>query len=195
MKSIAYLGNRLLALLFAASMVSPAMARQPNYAAMYVFGDSLSDTGNVFAATTAQQLVPVVPPSITPYTTHWKGRFSHGPVAVEYLWKLASRNNSTDLTPFVATGGLDKKSSVNFAFGGSGSGVQNPTPNGFPVPGLVGQTDLYTKALEGKKSKPNALYVVWSGANDYLLNLTYDPYVVVGNIAKSIRTLHDTGRA
>lgn len=193
MKHIARRSSCLLALLFAAAMASSAMAGQPNYAAMVVFGDSLSDTGNVFAATTAQQLVPAVPPSVTPYATYWKGRFSNGPVAVEYLWKLASRKNSAELSPFAATGSLDKKSSVNFAFGGSGSGVQNPTPNGFLVPGLLGQIDLYMKALEGKKAKPNALYVVWSGSNDYLQNLTHDPYVVVGNIVKSIRSLHDLG--
>ena len=193
MKSMTHLCSRILALFFAASMGSTAFAGQPNYAAMYVFGDSLSDTGNVFAATTAQQLVPAVPPSITPNATYWKGRFSNGPVAVEYLWKLAARKNSAELTPFVVAGDLEKKSSVNFAFGGSGSGVQNSTPTGFPVPGLVGQIDLYSKALQGKKSRPNALYVVWSGANDYLLNLTYDPYVVVGNIAKSIRALYETG--
>lgn len=193
MKSIAYLGGRISILLFAATMASTAMAGQPNYAAMYVFGDSLSDTGNVFAATTAQQLVPAIPPSVTPYATYWKGRFSNGPVAVEYLWKLASRKNSAELQPFVTAGTVDKKSSVNFAFGGSASGVQNPTPTGFSVPGLIGQVDLYTKALEKKKSKPNALYVVWSGSNDYVQNITYDPYVVVGNIEKSIRALYDTG--
>ncbi len=193
MKIIAHLGSRILTVLFAVSMVSTAVAGQPNYAAMYVFGDSLSDTGNVFAATTAQQLVPAIPPSITPYATYWKGRFSNGPVAVEYLWKLVSRKNSAGLQPFVVAGGVDEKSSVNFAFGGSASGIQNPTPTGFSVPGLVGQVGLYTKALEKKKSSPNALYVVWSGSNDYVQNITYDPYVVVGNIEKSIRALYDTG--
>lgn len=193
MNIIAYLHRRVLAVLFGAVMVSTAMAGQPNYAAMYVFGDSLSDTGNDFAATTAQQMVPAIPPSVTPYATYWQGRFSNGPVAVEYLWQLVSRKNKTELAPFVLTGGLDKKSSVNFAFGGAGSGLQNPTPNGFLVPGLVGQIGLYTTALGGKKSKPNALFVVWSGSNDYLQNITHDPYVVVDNVTKSIRALYDTG--
>ena len=62
MNSISYLCGRLLAVFFAASAVSTAIAGQPNYAAMYVFGDSLSDTGNDFAATTAQQMVPAAPP-------------------------------------------------------------------------------------------------------------------------------------
>ncbi len=193
MKTIAYLYRRILAVLLGAFMVSTAMAGQPNYAAMYVFGDSLSDTGNDLAATTAQQMVPAIPPSVTPYATYWQGRFSNGPVAVEYLWKLLSGKNNAELAPFALTGELNKKSSVNFAFGGSASGLQNPTPSGFLVPGLVGQVGLYTTALGSKKSKPNALFVVWSGSNDYLQNITHDPYVVVGHVTRSIRALYDSG--
>jgi len=193
MNGIAYRFSRMLALLFAVLTASTAMAGKQNYAAMYVFGDSLSDTGNAFAATTAQQMVPAVPPSITPYATYWQGRFSNGPVAVEYLWKLASRKNGAELTPFVGVGSLDKKAGVNFAFGGAGSGLQNLTPTGFLVPGLVGQVGLYTTALGGRKSRPDALYIVWSGSNDYLQNITHDPYVVVNNVAKSIRALYDLG--
>ncbi len=193
MNSITYLCGRILVIFFAVTLTGTAMAGQPHYPAMYVFGDSLSDTGNDFAATTAQQMVPAIPPSVTPYATYWQGRFSNGPVAVEYLWKLASRKNSAELKPFTVTGSLDKKSSVNFAFGGSGSGAQNLTPNGFMVPGLVGQVGLYTTALGRNKSQSNALYVIWSGSNDYLQNLTHDPYVVVSNIANSIRAMYNTG--
>ena len=193
MKSVMRLLGRTTATLLVPFMASAAMAAPPNYAAMYVSGDSLSDTGNDYAATTAQKMVPAIPPSAKPYATYWQGRFTNGPVAVEYLWQLVSRKNSADLTPFVVAGGLDKKASVNFAFGGAGSGAQNVTPMGFPVPGLVGQVGLYANALGGKKSRPNALYVVWSGSNDYLQNITHDPYVVVGQIAQSIRALYDTG--
>ena len=193
MNKVAFLWGRVLGLLFAALMASSAIAVQPNYAAMYVFGDSLSDIGNDFAATTAQRMVPAIPPSVTPHATYWQGRFSNGPVAVEYLWRLMARNNKAEMTPFVVEPSPEKKASVNFAFGGAGSGMQNPTPTGFLVPGLVGQVALYTTALAGKKSKSNALYVVWSGSNDYLQNITYNPNVVVGNIATSIRSLYETG--
>src|ERR1035441_9762115 len=43
------------------------------YTAVIAYGDSLSDNGNLFAATGQ-------PPA--PY---WNGRFSNGPVTVEYL--------------------------------------------------------------------------------------------------------------
>lgn len=194
MKTIAYLYRQVLATLFGAVMLSTAIAGPPQYDTMYVFGDSLSDTGNDFAASSAQHMVPAIPPSVTPHATYWQGRFSNGPVAVEYLWKLVNGKNSAELTPSLLVADLDKKTGVSFAFGGSGSGLQNQLPNmSLMVPGLVGQVGLYTTALRGKKSKPNALYVVWSGSNDYLQNITLEPYEVVGNVTKSIRALYDTG--
>ncbi|MDB5892958.1 MAG: hypothetical protein JWQ88_489 [Rhodoferax sp.] len=165
----------------------------PNYQAMYVFGDSLSDTGNDFISTTAQQLVPAIPPSVSPYATYWNGRFSNGPVAVEYLWRLLGRKNAAEVAPFLADQTMESKAGVSFAFGGSASGISNPTPSGFVVPGLLGQVDLYTKALKGKKARPNALYTVWTGSNDYLQGITGDPYTVVGNVAQAIRVLYASG--
>ena len=193
MKSISHWARHIAAVVFAASLASAAVAGSPHYKTMHVFGDSLSDTGNDLAATTAQHMVPAIPPSASPYATYWQGRFSNGPVAVEYLWKLVSGKPNAELVPFVVAGGVDKKSSVNFAFGGAGSGTQNPTPNGFMVPGLVGQVGLYKAALGKKKSDSKALYVVWAGSNDYLQNLGLDPYAVVGNVAGAIRALHDSG--
>ena len=193
MNKVAFLWGRVLGLLFAVLMASAANAAQINYSAIYVFGDSLSDTGNDFAATTALHMVPAIPPSVTPHATYWQGRFSNGPVAVEYLWRILSRNNNAQLVPFVRNPSVDERTSVNFAFGGAGSGIQNATPTGFLVPGLVGQVGLYTTALAGRKSRRDALFVVWSGSNDYLQNITHDPNVVVGNIATSIRSLYATG--
>lgn len=164
----------------------------PSYPAMYVFGDSLSDTGNDLIAS-APITIPAIPPSVTPYATYWKGRFSNGPVAVEYLWKLIGRKNNAEVTPFLADQNLDNKSGVSFAFGGSSSGISTQTPLGFTVPGLLGQVNLYGQALAGKKARPNALYVVWSGSNDYLQNITYSPDVVVGNVTTAIRALYAQG--
>ncbi|APW38385.1 hypothetical protein RD110_15270 [Rhodoferax koreense] len=164
----------------------------PNYSAMYAFGDSLSDTGNDFIATTPTT-VPAIPPSVTPYATYWKGRFTNGPVAVEYLWRLLARKNNAELLPFLADQNLSNKTSVSFAFGGSSSGVSTQTPMGFTVPGLLGQVNLYSQAMAGKKPHPNTLFTVWSGSNDYLQNITYSPDVVVGNVTTAIRALYAQG--
>ena len=97
------------------------------------------------------------------------------------------------MAPFLADQTMESKAGVSFAFGGSASGISNPTPSGFIVPGLLGQVDLYTKALKGKKARPNALYTVWTGSNDYLQGITGDPYTVVGNVAQAIRVLYASG--
>ena len=54
MKSVMRLLGRATACLALPFLASAALAAPPNYAAMYVFGDSLSDTGNDYAATRAQ---------------------------------------------------------------------------------------------------------------------------------------------
>jgi phospholipase/lecithinase/hemolysin len=168
------------------AMAAPPKATPPSYQALYVFGDSLSDTGNDIAAT-APSGTPVPPPN-----AYWQGRFSNGPVAVEYMWRLLSRDNTAQVTPFLPAQTLANKT-VNFAFGGAGTGLQNLTPNGFQVPGLLGQVNMYSATLGASKSNPNALFVVWAGANDYLQRLSSDPYKVVDNVEDAIVTLYKTG--
>ena len=56
-----------------------ALPAQAGFTSMWVFGDSLSDTGNVLALTTAftPNPFPVYPGAL--------GRFSNGPVWIDYL--------------------------------------------------------------------------------------------------------------
>ncbi len=63
-------------LLFASltlGLSSIAAAQSPSYSQLVVFGDSLSDTGNFFAATG------------NPPAPYWQGRFSNGPIWAEQL--------------------------------------------------------------------------------------------------------------
>jgi outer membrane lipase/esterase len=168
-------------------------AGRSNYQEMYVFGDSLSDTGNAFVATTTQQMVPALPPSTPPYATYWQGRFTNGPVAAEYLWDLMNRKNGSELAPSLTLSARVSKAGVSFAFGGSTSAVSSLSPLGFTVPGLVGQVQLFDSLLAGKRAPANALYLVWSGSNDYLQGMTSTPSDVVGNVAASIRRLYAMG--
>ncbi|WP_026734033.1 SGNH/GDSL hydrolase family protein [Fischerella sp. PCC 9605] len=105
---------------------------------IYVFGDSLSDVGNVFNATGGIQ------PSSPPY---FQGRFSNGPIWVEYL------ASGLALTP---------QQNTNFAYGGATTGSNSM--NG--VPDLLMQIDNFTKVH--REVNPNGLYILWAGANDYL---------------------------
>jgi phospholipase/lecithinase/hemolysin len=115
------------------------------YSAMYVFGDSLSDTGNVSLATAG--LVPVSPP-------YADRSFSNGPV---WAQDLAQSIGLPALKPSLA-GGTD------FAYGGAETG-QTPehTTNGTD---LTSQYDQF--AAQVSSPQTGALYAIWIGANDVL---------------------------
>lgn len=134
-KTLAGLASITLALLGAA----PAQAGP--YSAMYVFGDSLSDTGNVFAATGGT--IPAPP--------YYSGRFTNGPNWVD------------DIAGFL---GLPSGATAaylggnNYAFGGARTGADV-----VPVPGLLAQAGGLW-APTHPSADPNALYVVVGGGND-----------------------------
>lgn len=139
-----------------------------NYEDIYVFGDSFSDTGNAFNATNR-----TFPPS----PTYFDGRFSNGAVWVEYL--------AQDL-------GLSFNPRNNFAYGGATTGVNNisnPT-----LPGLQQQIASFT--AENPSADPNALYIVWAGANDYFSYFAGGvpkPNQAVANISAAVTSLAAIG--
>ncbi len=109
----------------------------------YVFGDSLSDPGNLFAANGGTH-----PPS-PPY---FEGRFSNGPVWTEYL------PSSLDV--------------VNYAVGGATTGRDNTNDDpgaGAEFDGLLDQVDAF---LAGGAADPNGLYVIFAGGNNFLGGVT-----------------------
>ena len=139
--------STLLALCLGLAM--PAFAAQ-HYDAIYVFGDSYCDTGNIYLATGGA--TPLSPP-------YYKGRFSNGPIWVEHLagsFKLPMKAS--------LAGG------TNFAFGGSELLQDVSTPGG-TIPSVEHQVDLYLSATGGK-ADPNALYILEGGGND-ILDATY----------------------
>jgi phospholipase/lecithinase/hemolysin len=135
------------------------------------FGDSLTDTGNVFAATGG--LAPASPP-------YFAGRFSNGPVWVE---QLAARLGVPDPGPALLGG-------TNYAFAGAetGGGFSTPVP-GLNVPNIGTQIAAY---LAGNSPRPGQLFVVWGGANDFLDGQT-NPAVPVANLVADITALAQAG--
>lgn len=179
----------LLALVFATAV----HAGLPRVDSMFVFGDSLSDTGNIYLATKAMNRVPALPPSDSPYASYWRGRFSNGPVAVESLWKAVRGSASAQVTPYLALTALPASGAVNFAFGGAGTSESNWTPdNAALVPGVRGQVGLFVQALGPAPAPANALYVVWGGGNDYLF-AQRAPQDVVADLVLAIRGLYAKG--
>ncbi len=172
----------------------------PPHAAPYdlfvTFGDSLADTGNLFAMTQGLGFQPAVPPSRTPHRTYFEGRFSNGPVAFEYLWN-AIRGGNNPLTPVLRLGSVPRKGGVDFSFGGSSSGFVSQTPGseGFFVPGLRGQVELYLALKRGAVPK-RTLAAIVTGSNDYLTTPPTPPASppdVVANIVAAIERLHAAG--
>ena len=129
---------------------------------LYVFGDSLSDTGTIYNATGG-----AYPPS-PPY---FQGRYSNGPVWVEHL---ASKLAVT----------LDR--THNFAAGGATTEANGA----YGVPGLLTQVKSFTTTHA--QADPQALYVIWAGANDYLQGAT-NPTIVVKNLMQAIESLSKVG--
>jgi phospholipase/lecithinase/hemolysin len=129
---------------------------------LYVFGDSLSDVGTVFRATGG--MYPSNP-------TYFQGRYSNGRVWVEYL---ADRLQ------------LSSKQTNNFAYGGATTGSNGNSL----VPGLLTQIQSFTQTHQ--QTNPNALYVLWAGANDYLQGVS-SATVPVENVTGGIASLAGVG--
>ncbi len=133
--------KKLLRTIFAAAaiagIVGPAAATtMTGFTSAWFFGDSLSDPGNLFAATGGSA------PSDPPY---FEGRFSNGPVWAE---------------PVAESFGAKGLRSGNFAFGGA-----TATSNGDAVPDLTEQLGLFQQASAGGLgARPVA--TIWAGAND-----------------------------
>jgi len=132
-----------------------------NFPQIYVFGDSLSDVGNVYQATNGK-----TPPS-PPY---FKGRYSNGPVWAEYL-----------ASELKLTSNLDN----NFAYGGAKTGDSQELP-----PGVLAQIQRFQ--TKNSTANPNALYIIWAGANDYLGGTT-DTTVPINNLATAVKHLAEIG--
>ena len=137
-------GGTLRCLVAAIGLVAASPTHAGAYSALYAFGDSLSDAGNLFIDTGGAYYAP-------PYAM---GRASNGPTWVE---DLSLRLGLGPLTASEA-GGND------YAYGFAATGPALP---GAPasVPGVNQQVARFTVA-NGGVAPSTGLYIVWIGAND-----------------------------
>jgi outer membrane lipase/esterase len=138
-------------------------AASPSYDAIYVFGDSYCDVGNIFLATQGAE-----PPA--PY---YNGRFSNGPIWIEHV----AGGLGLPMAPSLA-GGTD------YAFGGAWATAPQPIPGG-TIPSVPEQVELYL-SQHGGKADPKALYVIEGGGNDILDATGGSPEVLGFKIATAI---------
>ena len=114
------------------------------FTALYSFGDSLSDSGNVFLSTGGAIPAP-------PYAA---GRFSNGPNWVD---DVSAGLHLGPSVPVLAGG-------TNYAFGGAVTGPAIPGGS-TAVPNILQQVGLFSFNTGGV-APASALYTVWIGAND-----------------------------
>jgi outer membrane lipase/esterase len=141
--------------------------RQPEVSDLWVFGDSLTDTGNLHFLSGG-----IAPPS-PPY---FNGRFSNGPVWIEPFAERLGLTIDFD-TPFAN----------NQAVGGAFTGLDGLFGAGT---GVLSQVGGFLAA--GGTFQPDDLVVVWAGANDYLFTPIAPPDAVE-NLALAVTELSDTG--
>jgi phospholipase/lecithinase/hemolysin len=148
-----------------------AIASANPFPAVVVYGDSLSDNGNLYAAT-----LPITggtPPS-PPY---YMGRYSNGPVAVE---QLASRLGAP-LLDFAWAG-------ATTGVGNIGDGGTQTTLGSFGLPGMLSEAFAFHPPAA---LVPTSLFVVWGGADDFEIGGSVS--VAVGNIDAIVAGLQAAG--
>ena len=150
-----------------------------------VFGDSLSDVGNVYQATSWTILWT------TPNEPYYEGRFSNGNVWVEHLaWELgldaSTPSAGSGIFPWNGEG-------TNFAVGGAHSDEHNKNleekmkeiSDSYNIDltelGFMGVTRQILWYLLNQDFDENRLFVLWAGGNDFL-DGQQDPFVVAQNM-------------
>jgi phospholipase/lecithinase/hemolysin len=140
--------------------ITALAASHPAFDAIYVFGDSYCDVGNIFTATGGA--VPAAP--------YFNGRFSNGPIWIDHL----AGTYGVKVTPSL-TGGTD------YAFGGAEVTAAVPE-GGFSIPSVPQQVALYL-SQHSFKADPSALYIMEGGGNDILDATGGSPNALGGEIA------------
>ena len=162
----------MLPLVAVACLALPARA---DFERLYVFGDSLSDVGNVQTITSG--IGGVVPPTPGPY--YFNGRFSNGPNFVEAL------SEGLGLGPVRPSllGGDD------YAYGGA-LATGTPPPEGLLIKDIDDQVAQYL--VGHPAASATALYVVYAGSND-VISHPASATAAATTLASSIGRLYDAG--
>ncbi|MGF1932931.1 MAG: SGNH/GDSL hydrolase family protein [Nostoc sp. ChiQUE02] len=170
------------------SFMLPLKANAASFTKFYVFGDSLSDTGNVFAATGGLVAPTTAIPQDPPY---FQGRFSNDRVWVDYLGDQLGLKPS----PYITLNPTIPNQGINFAVGGANSGQGNAIVPSALLPGVLEQVGLLTQPIlqANQKLDPNALYAVSGGANDYLFGKAINPAQTVQNLSDAVGLLASSG--
>ena len=135
-------------LIAAAILALTSFASAAPFSNVFVYGDSLSDLGNIYNV--SHHTIPMSPP-------YYNGRFSNGPLAVEYL----ANSLHSPLTSF-AWGG------ATTGYGDSGDGGTQMMVGHLGLPGMLLQVQGSLSSVA--PFAPTSLFVVWGGPDDFITN-------------------------
>jgi phospholipase/lecithinase/hemolysin len=142
-----------------------------SYNQIVIFGDSLSDNGNLYHATLG--LIPKSPP-------YSQGRFSNGQV-----WSEFAAEYFADKSQVVT---------ANYAVGGETVNFHNPIDGFLPYTFSISLNNYYLRTAF--QDKTHTLFIIWLGGNDYLKG-AIDPDQattdVISTIQKNIESLVSAG--
>lgn len=152
-----------------ATVASAAMVQTSHAAitSLVSFGDSLSDSGNMHAATGI-------------FAAPYAGLNSNGPVWTGHL------SEALGLGPH--TGSLTGGTAHGWA--GARASIDGEIAPGFSLPSVQTQVNGYL-ASTGGVADPNALYTVWGGANDALYAAATNDFAAVPAAASDIASIAD----
>lgn len=152
--------KNIISLFFALSIGSGSVGAT-SFSNLTVFGDSLSDIGASSSAVfSIYKILGGNCDPGHPCSPYYDGRFSNGPVAVEYL------------ADSILPGGANSSNFQSYAIAGSTTGIGNYGDGGsvdsygnFFLPGMEVQATYYLSSIN---TNSDALHLIWGGANDYL---------------------------
>jgi len=133
-------------LIAATILALTSFASAAPFSNVFVYGDSLSDLGNIYNV--SGHTIPLSPP-------YYNGRFSNGPLAVEYL----ANAFHSPLTSF-AWGG------ATTGIGDSGDGGTQTMLGFAGLPGMLLQVQGSLSSVA--PFAPTSLFVVWGGPDDFI---------------------------
>jgi phospholipase/lecithinase/hemolysin len=146
---------------------------------LYVFGDSLSDNGNINKVTLG----------VEPGNEYYAGRFSNGPVWTEWLgYRLGKAPGLLSYDPFITS----RVDGYNFAHGGAAAVERWFLPDFLEAPA---QASYYARQVRKGRMSASAgdVATLWIGGNDYLNYDEGSVPTVVNGVMKSLRTVDSTG--
>jgi outer membrane lipase/esterase len=140
---------------------------------LFVFGDSLSDSGNAYALSGG--LLPPSPP--------YAERFSNGPVWTEHLAEILH------LDVDLATSLLDDPLANNQAVAGAFTDERNSNSSipSLAGTGILGQVSHFAAA--GGRFRPRDVIVVWGGANNYIFDEFPSVPGAIGDLVAAVEEL------